>query len=64
MPPNIQGPLKDEELLTVFNESILLPSWQDAIQILRAEGLDYGSYRNSIYWRMGRLYKPVYFISR
>jgi len=64
MPPNIQGPLKDEELLTVFNESILLPSWQDAIQILRAEGLDYGSYGNSIYWRMGRLYKPVYFISR
>ena len=64
LPPSIQGPLEDVELLSLFNKGAHLPSWQDAIQILRAEGLDYGFYGNSFYWRMGGMYKPVYFISQ
>ncbi len=62
MPPNIQGPLNDEELLNVFKESILLPSWQDAIRILRGEKLDYQFFRSLFFGRIGG-YKPVYFIS-
>ena len=64
LPTDIRGPLEHVELLSLFAKGEYLRSWQDAIGILRAEGLDYGSYGNSIYWRMGRLYKPVYFISR
>jgi len=63
LPPSIQGPLEDVELLSLFNKGTHLPSWQDAIQILRAERLDDRFYGNSFYWRMG-IYKPVYFISR
>ena len=64
LPASIQGPLKDEELLSLFNKGTHLPSWQDAIQILGAKRSDYGFYGNSFYWRMGGMYKPVYFISR
>ena len=63
LPRSIQGPLKDEELLSLFNKGTFLPSWQDAIQILRGEWLDNRFYGNSFYWPMG-IYKPVYFISR
>jgi len=64
LPADIRGPLEDVELLSLFAKVEYLQSWQDAIEILRADGLGYGSYGNSIYWPMGRLYKPVYFISR
>lgn len=63
LPLSIQGPLEDEELLNLFSKGVLLPSWQDAIQILRGESLYYRLYENSLYWRMG-MYKPVYFIIR
>ena len=63
LPPSIRGPLEDVELLSLFDKATHLPSWQDAIQILRAEGLDYDFYGSSLYWPMG-IYKPVYFLSR
>lgn len=62
LPSCIQGPLKDEELLDLFNKGTHLPSWQDAIQII-GEARFTGMYRNSFY-RYGAIYKPVYFISQ
>jgi hypothetical protein len=63
LPAGVQGPLEDAELLRLFDKSEDLKSWQDAIEILRADRLDHGFYRNSFYWRMG-MYKPVYLLSR
>ncbi len=65
LPKAIKGPLGNEELLTLFDESAKLPSWQDAIKVLRADGLDVGSYVTPFYWQMSMgTYKPVYFISQ
>ena len=63
LPPSIQGPLNDEELLDLFNKGTSLPSWQDAIEILRGELWDFRLDARAVYWPMGT-YKPVYFVSR